>query len=111
MSEHTKEPLSAWSDDTALMGPEAPKWDGRIEHLIRYLLTVHKRFGNTTVTASLQWGASALWKRNDQSERIATLEQQNAELVAALKLCKKHMAGDKWDSLFIDGVLSKVKQP
>lgn len=44
-------------------------------------------------------------------ERIATLEQQNAELVAALELCKKHMVGDKWDSLFIDGVLSKVKQP
>ncbi len=39
------------------------------------------------------------------------LEQQNAELVAALELCKKHMIGDKWDSLFIDGVLSKVKQP
>ena len=44
-------------------------------------------------------------------ERIAELEQQNAELVAALELCKKHMVGDKWDSLFIDGVLSKVKQP
>lgn len=44
-------------------------------------------------------------------DRIATLEQQNAELVAALELCKKHMAGDKWDSLFIDGALSKVKQP
>ena len=42
-------------------------------------------------------------------ERIAELEQQNAELVAALELCKKHMSGDKWDSLFIDGVLSKVK--
>ena len=25
-------------------------------------------------------------------ERIAELEQQNAELVAALELCKKHMA-------------------
>ena len=45
------------------------------------------------------------------SDLVRTLEQQNAELVAALELCKKHMAGDKWDSLFIDGVLSKVKQP
>ncbi len=44
-------------------------------------------------------------------DRIAPLEQQNAELVAALELCKKHMVGDKWDSLFIDGGLSKVKQP
>lgn len=42
---------------------------------------------------------------------VRGLEQQNAELVAALELCKKHMVGDKWDSLFIDGVLSKVKQP
>ncbi len=45
------------------------------------------------------------------SAEIHRLEQQNAELVAALELCKKHMVGDKWDSLFIDGVLSKVKQP
>lgn len=44
------------------------------------------------------------------ADALEALEQQNVELVAALELCKKHMVGDKWDSLFIDGVLSKVKQ-
>ena len=47
----------------------------------------------------------------EAADALEALEQQNVELVAALELCKKHMAGDKWDSLFIDGVLSKVKQP
>jgi hypothetical protein len=69
--------LTAWPDDMALMGPNAPKNDGRIEHLIQYLLTVYERFGNTAITCDcdLQWGASALWKRDEQKERIEALER------------------------------------
>ena len=77
--------LTAWDDDTALRGPDAPKWDGHIEHLIRYLLTVHKRFGNTTVTVDLQWGATALWKRDEQKERIVELEQELNDIRGRLK--------------------------
>lgn len=76
MSEREQKHLTAWSDDTALMGPEAPKWNGQIEHLIQYLLTVHKRFGNTCITADLQWGATAMWKRDAKQERIVELEAQ-----------------------------------
>jgi len=54
------EDLKPFDDGVALAGPERPKDDGFIEHLIRYLLTVHKRFGNTCVTTNLQWGATAL---------------------------------------------------
>ena len=53
-----RDQLEAWSDDTCLIGPEAPKNDGHIKHLICYLMTVYERFGNTAVTAQLQWGAA-----------------------------------------------------
>ena len=79
------EKLAAWADDVALQGPEAPQWNGHIEHLIQYLLTIHKRFGNTAITASLKWGASALWKRDEQAERIAQLETELAQLRAELE--------------------------
>ena len=79
--------LVAWSDDTALMGPEAPKWNGQIEHLICYLLTVHKRFGNTCITANLQWGATAMWKQDELREmvkrRIAAAAVKQRELETA----------------------------
>jgi hypothetical protein len=39
------EELKPWAGDVALRGPDAPKNDGTIEHLICYLLTVHKRAG------------------------------------------------------------------
>lgn len=70
----------AWGDDVALRGPDAPKNDGSLKHLIEYLLTVYERFGNTTVTEniSLQWGSNALHKRDAQKERIAELEAQIA---------------------------------
>ena len=77
----TKPPLTAWGDDVALLGPNAPKDDGKIKHLIEYLLTVYERFGNTRVTfKGIQWGASALWKDDEQEKRIAELE---AKLAAA----------------------------
>lgn len=73
------EALQPWGDDVPLRGDGAPRNDGSIKHLIEYLLTVHKRFGNTAVTASLQWGATALWKRDEQAKRIVELEEQLAK--------------------------------
>lgn len=79
-------PLVAWGDDVALRGPDAPKDNGQIKFLIEYLLTVYKRFGNTAVTFNLglQWGATALWKRDEQRERIEELE--SALLAAQAKI-------------------------
>lgn len=77
-----RKPLKAWGDDVALRGPDAPRNDGSIKHLIEYLLSVYDRFGNTTVTADLQWGATALHKLNEEKERIAELEAEIERLKA-----------------------------
>lgn len=69
----------AWGDDVALRGPDAPKNSGQAKHLIEYLLTLYKRFGNTAVTVDLQWGGTALQKQDEQKKRIAELQ---AELTA-----------------------------
>lgn len=66
--------LKAWGDDVALRGPNAPKNDGSIKHMIEYLLTVYERFGNTCITANLQWGATALWKQDELRKRVVELE-------------------------------------
>lgn len=65
--------LEAWGDDVPLRGEGTPQNDGSIQHLIEYLLTVYKRFGNTCVTASLQWGAAAMWKRDELAEQLAQI--------------------------------------
>lgn len=79
MSDRNQDHLVPWGDDVALAGPTAPKWNGQITHLIQFLLTVHKRFGDTAITANLQWGATALHKRDEQKERIIALEAELAE--------------------------------
>ena len=88
--------LTAWDDDTALQGPNAPKNDGHIEHLIRYLLTVYDRFGNTAITCDckLQWGATALWKRDEQKKRITDLERDLAAAQEQLSECTKMLHGE-----------------
>jgi len=73
-----------WGDDVALRGPDAPKNNGQIKHLIEYLLTVYKRFGNTAVTCDLQWGASALWKRDELTSELTEARTQLAERDATI---------------------------
>ena len=93
MAEERRTPLEAWGEDVPLRGPDAPKNDGKIKHLIEYLLTVYERFGNTAVTADLQWGASALHKRDEQKERIAELEARlstpSANAASVIEECAK----------------------
>lgn len=80
-----REPLKPWADDVPLRGPDAPRNTGKLKHLIEYMLTVYERFGDTSVTCSLQWGSSALHKRDAQAERIAELEQKLASLASETK--------------------------
>jgi hypothetical protein len=55
------EPLA---DDVPLNGPKAPNVD-QIDDLIRVLVTIRHRFGNTAVSVkSLKWGSSALWEES-----------------------------------------------
>ena len=54
-----------------LMGPDAPPHPKHIFDLLRLLLTIYHRFGNTAVTFNLQWGSSALWQRDALIEELA----------------------------------------
>lgn len=70
--------LQPYGDDVALVGSKAPRAE-RIEDLIRYCLTVRKRFGNTVVTFSLKWGGSALWARDALQKLIDELEAKEKQ--------------------------------
>lgn len=79
MSEHTQDwTPEPWTDDVPLAGPNRPANDGSVEYLIGYLLTVRKRFGNTCVTADLQWGASALWVAHREREELVRVKAERA---------------------------------
>lgn len=41
-----------------------------------------------------------------KSEQLAASQAREQQLRAALEICKKEMQGDKWDALYIDGVLA-----
>ena len=43
------------------------------------------------------------------ARNLAASQAREQQLRAALEICKKEMKGDKWDSLYIDGVLAKDK--
>ena len=68
-----------YDGDQPLAGPDAPPMK-TIMDLIRYCVTVHKRFGNTCVDdVQLKWGACALnsidESRNDKA-RMDHLENE-----------------------------------
>ncbi len=76
-------PIMPWVGDVPLMGPDKPRDNGQIEHLIQYLVTVRERFGNTRVREdiTLCWGSTALWKCDSQKAEIEFAEAylENAE--------------------------------
>ena len=45
----------------------------------------------------------------EMGEQLAASQAYAAQLRDALVICKREMKGDKWDSLYIDGVLAKDK--
>lgn len=53
--------------------------------------------------ATMQHQAAEIMKLKEQLAASQAREQQLRE---ALEICKKEMPGDKWDSLYIDGVLA-----
>jgi len=72
--------LEPFDDDVALCGPDTPRAKN-IEELIRYCLTVRKRFGNTCVNFGIKWGSSGLWARDDFQKKA----EQDAETIKTLK--------------------------
>lgn len=71
-----------YPDNQVLIGPNAPNLD-QIDDLIRYLVTIRHRFGNTAVTfdGKCTWGANALWVKDSQRGEIAALKERIAEFL------------------------------
>lgn len=76
LADEVKSIPKAWPDDVPLAGPNRPANDGTTAWLIGYLLTVLKRFGNTCVTADLQWGATALHVAHKEREENKRLTEE-----------------------------------
>ena len=71
--------VEPYPPDVAVAGLDAPKCD-QIDDLIRLLVTIRERWGNTAVRYRVQWGASALWAEDDQKREIEKLKKQVAKL-------------------------------
>lgn len=69
---HGEMTIKPYEESVALLGPDAPKIE-QIADLIRYLVTVQHRFGNTAVQYRVRWGASALWAMSDAMKLDARL--------------------------------------
>lgn len=75
--------IEPFADDVPLAGEDAPTAD-QIDDLIKILVTTRKRFGNTAVRYSVQWGGSALQVRDKQRAEIERLEKWVADLQSGM---------------------------
>lgn len=70
--------VEPYPGDVACAGPTAPKCE-QIDDLIRLLVTIRERWGNTAIRYSVQWGASALWAEDAQKRQIDRLTKKLAK--------------------------------
>lgn len=64
--------IEPYPADVACAGPDAPAAD-QIDDLIRLLVTIRHRFGNTAVQYRVTWGGSALWAADELRKEIGRL--------------------------------------
>jgi hypothetical protein len=76
--------VEPYPKDVACCGPDAPACE-QIDDLIRLLVTIRERFGNTAIKYRLQWGGSALWADDEQKKLIRDLWE--------------YATGEKWGTL------------
>ena len=67
--------VEPYPSDVACAGPSAPKCE-QIDDLIRLLVTIRERWGNTAVKYRIQWGANALWAEDTAKQEIARLKKR-----------------------------------
>lgn len=67
--------------DVAVAGPNAPKCE-QIDDLIKLLVTIRERWGNTAIKYRVQWGGSVLWAEDADKKEIARLKKRIARLEA-----------------------------
>ena len=68
--------------EVACAGPTAPKCE-QIDDLIKLLVTIRERWGNTAVKYRIQWGSNALWAENAEKTEIDRLKKRVKKLKAA----------------------------
>lgn len=62
-----------------MLGPDAPRTE-KIDDLLRLLVTVRERMGNTCVAYRIRFGASGLWAFSEQGEQISQLREKLASI-------------------------------
>ena len=67
--------IEPYANDVACAGPNAPKCE-QIDDLIRLLVTISHRWGNTAVKFRVTWGGSALWAEDAMRQEIDKLKKQ-----------------------------------
>lgn len=72
--------IEPYPDDVALLGEGSPA-PHQIDDLIRVLVTIRHRWGNTAVRYRVQWGSNALWANDAQKREIEDLERALALIV------------------------------
>lgn len=80
--------IEPYPDGVACAGPNAPKCE-QVEDLIRLLVTIHHRWGNTAVRYRIQWGANALWAEDEQKRTIDKLTKQLRRLKKRMPVNQK----------------------
>lgn len=76
--------ITPYPSGTAIAGPDAPACD-QIDDLIKLLVTIRERFGNTAVKYRIAWGGSALWAADDMRKEIDRLNNLLKKERAKLK--------------------------
>jgi hypothetical protein len=71
--------ITPYPKDVACSGPDAPKCE-QVFDLIRLLVTIWDRWGNTAVKYRVTWGGSALWVEDEMRQKIARLEKKVKQL-------------------------------
>lgn len=74
--------------EVACTGLTAPKCE-QIDELIRLLVTIRERWGNTAVRYNIQWGGTALWAEDAQKEEIERLKKRVERLKNRVKRLKE----------------------
>lgn len=76
--------ITPYAGDVAVAGPSAPSCE-QIDDLIKLLVTIRERWGNTAIRYNIQWGGSAGWAEDDQKKEIERLKKSLKRLKAKQK--------------------------
>lgn len=76
--------VESWPGDVACSGPSAPKCK-QIDDLIKLLVTIRERFGNTAIKYDVKWGSYALWVADAQRIEIEKLKMKIKRLKESTK--------------------------